>query len=64
MVEKVGNSVTPQATLALSGIPNVYEYMPLLVRESSVSVRAFYSHCSLEVVECLQGVRFVVAVFL
>ena len=28
----------------------------------NVSVQAFYSHCSLEVVKCLQGVRFVVAV--
>jgi len=37
-------------------------YMPLSVRETSVSVQAFYRHCSLKVVKYLQAVSFVVGV--
>ena len=51
MVEEAGDSVTPQVKLALDSIPEGMCYMPLLLRETSVSVQAFYPHCSFECID-------------
>lgn len=53
MVEEAGDSVTPQVKLALGGIPKDM-CIPLLLRETDVSVQAFYPHYSFEAVKCVR----------
>lgn len=63
MVEKVGDPVTPHVTFSSRRYTDMNAYMPLLVRDSRVSVQSFCTHCRLKVVRCFEGVRFVVALF-
>lgn len=51
MVEEASHSVTRQVSFIQCTRGNVY--MPLLLTEMIVSVRAFYPHLSLDILKCV-----------